>query len=80
MPEIDLSELLTADQAAAYLGVTRQRVYTLAWSGTLGQRVGSTWLFTRHELDDWKAQPKSKGGRPKSDAPLPTLVVGATNS
>ena len=77
MADIDLSELLTADQAAAYLGVTRQRVYTLAWSGTLGQRVGSTWLFTRHELDGWKAQPKSKGGRPKSNAGTPPVVLPA---
>ena len=77
MPEIDLSELLTADQAAAYLGVTRQRVYTLAWSGKLGQRVGSTWLFTRPELDAWQAQPKSKGGRPKSTAPAPSRPAGA---
>ncbi len=58
------TELLTATQAAAYLGVTRQRVHLLTKQG-YGQRVGSVWLFTRAELDRWQATPRHAGGRPK---------------
>ncbi len=57
-------EFLTATQAAAYLGVTRQRVHLLTKEG-YGQRVGSMWLFTRAELDRWQATPRHAGGRPK---------------
>ncbi len=58
------TEYLTATQAAAYLGVTRQRVHLLTKQG-YGQRVGSVWLFTRAELDRWQATPRHAGGRPK---------------
>ncbi len=58
------TEYLTATQAAAYLGVTRQRVHLLTKQG-YGQRVGSMWLFTRAELDRWQATPRHAGGRPK---------------
>ena len=65
---IELDDLLTADQAAEYLGVTRQRIYVLTKAGRIGRRIGSTWLFTRGELEAFKQQPRSKGGRPKAVA------------
>lgn len=57
-------ELLTTSQAAEYLGVTRQHAHSLTKQG-FGTRYGSVWMFTREELDRWRAQPaKGPGGRP----------------
>jgi excisionase family DNA binding protein len=59
-----LPELLTTTQAAEYLGVTRQHTHALTKQG-YGTRYGSVWMFTRAELDAWRAQPKKgPGGRP----------------
>ncbi len=57
-------ELLTTTQAAEYLGITRQHAHSLTKQG-YGTRYGSAWLFTRAELDAWRATPhKGPGGRP----------------
>ena len=58
-------EYLSAAQAADYLSVHRSRLYQLAKAG-LGRQIGGYWLYTKAELDAYKAAPKSKGGRPKS--------------
>ncbi len=58
-------EYLNAVQAAAYLGVNRQRIYQLAKAGRIGQEVAGYKVFTRDELDAFKAQPKAKVGRPR---------------
>ncbi len=68
MPEIDVDDLMSAVEAAAYLGMTPARVYALSKQGRLGRRIGGYWLYTREELDAYKATPKSKGGRPKAVA------------
>ncbi len=60
-------DLMTTTQAADYLGVTRQTVHLMTKQG-FGRRVGSVWLFTREELDRWKATPRHAGGRPKPEA------------
>jgi excisionase family DNA binding protein len=59
-------DYLTADQAADYLGVKRQRVYNLVSEGRLGQRVDGYLVFTKPELDEYIAQraTRPKGGRP----------------
>ncbi len=62
-----IDELMTITQAAEYLGVTRQAVHLMTKQG-YGQRVGSIWLFTREELERWKATPRHAGGRPKAGA------------
>ena len=57
-------DLLTTTQAAEYLGITRQHAHSLTKQG-YGKRYGSVWMFTRAELDAWRAQPpKGPGGRP----------------
>jgi excisionase family DNA binding protein len=69
---VELDDVLTADQAAAHLGITRQRIYILTKGGKIGRRVGNTWLYTRQELDAFKELPKHKGGRPKKHVgPVP---------
>lgn len=73
MPELD--ELIGGAEAAEYLGVTRARLYAIARTGKIGRHVGSFWMFTKQELDQWKAERNPKGGRPKSGAMIPTPVV-----
>jgi excisionase family DNA binding protein len=59
-------DYLTAEQAAQYLGVKRQRIYNLVSEGRLGQRVDGYLVFTKEELDEYIAQraTRPKGGRP----------------
>ena len=57
-------ELWSTQQAADYLGVTRQAVHALATRGEIGQRVGRAWVFKRIELDAWLSKPRPLGGRP----------------
>ncbi len=73
MAELDL---LTVTQAAEYLGVTRQSVHNMTKQG-YGRRVGSMWLFTREEVDRWKAAPRHAGGRPKPKAGTPSPAIPA---
>ena len=62
-------ELWSTQQAAEYLGVTRQAVHALARRGEIGRQVGRAWVFTRGELDTWLNKPRPLGGRPpKSQA------------
>jgi hypothetical protein len=61
------SDYLNAVQAA-YLGVNRQRIYQLAKVGRIGREVAGYRVFSREELDAFKAQPKPKGGRPRKQA------------
>jgi len=75
MPE--LHELMSGADAAKYLGVTRSRLYALARAGKLGLPVGGYWMFTRQELDAWKAERNPRGGRPKSHDLIPTPVIRA---
>lgn len=59
-----MDDLLMGEQAAQYLGVSRQRLYQLTVEG-FGRKVSGHWLFTREELDRYRASEKNKGGRPK---------------
>ena len=64
-------EYLSAAEAARILGVTRQRVTALAHAGRLGRQVGYYYVFTREEVEQYRDQPKRKGGRPKDPASPP---------
>ncbi len=64
----DLDEFISAAEAAQHLGLTRARVYALTRAGKIGRQVGGYWLYTRAELDAWKAQRNPAGGRPKEAA------------
>ncbi len=65
MAEAD--ELFSAAQAAKYLGLHRTRLYQLRKAG-LGRQVAGFWVFTKAELDAYKASPDRKVGRPKASA------------
>jgi excisionase family DNA binding protein len=70
-------DYLNAVQAADYLGVGRQRIYQLADAGKIGRRIAGYWVFSKSELDAYKARPKSKGGRPKESAGILAAVIPA---
>ncbi len=64
-------EYITASEAARIAGVTRARIYELAKEGRLGrQEYGRIWLFTRSEVEAYRAQAaeRPRGGRPKEEA------------
>lgn len=69
MAKVDPNDLIGAAEAARYLGLTGTRIYALSKAGKIGRRIGGYWLYTRAELDTWKAQRKPQGGRPKSTRP-----------
>jgi excisionase family DNA binding protein len=63
---MDESEYLNGVQAAEYLGVSKQRIYELRDSRRIGRIIGGYWLFTKSELDHYKATKyQRKTGRPK---------------
>jgi excisionase family DNA binding protein len=68
-------DYLNTTEAAAYLTVSKQRIHTLAQQGRLGRKIAGHFVFTRQELDEYRVQPKSKGGRPKQiSLPQPTTL------
>lgn len=58
---------LNAKQAAAYLGVERQRIYALIKEGRIGIKIADYWVFTKEELDQYiqERTARPKGGRPR---------------
>ncbi len=57
---------MSTSEAAAYLGVTVQRIHQLGAAGAIQRRrVGYFWLYSKRSLDHWKQLPKDRGGRPK---------------
>ncbi len=69
-------EILTSSEAAAYLGVTRQRVDQLGQEGDLPrQRMGHFWVYKKADLDRWSQEGNRRVGRPKE---LASPVARAT--
>ncbi len=63
-------DLMTTHEAAAELGISRQRVLELAKAGRLGKKVEGLvpyYVFTREEVEQYKNSPR-RGGRPKEEA------------
>ena len=47
------SEILTPDEAASYLRVTRQTIYNLVWKKKMpAYKIGTHWRLKRAELDE----------------------------
>ena len=70
-------DLMTTHEAAALLGVSRQRVLELAKAGRLGRKVEGLmpyYVFTREEVEQYKASPR-KGGRPKEHTRTPARAI-----
>ena len=56
-----MEELFDAKGAAKFLGVSGQRVRQFCAEGRIGTKVGSQWVFTRGELEAFKAIPRPSG-------------------
>ncbi len=64
--------LMLTHEAAAELGISRQRVLELAKAGRLGRKIEGLvpyYVFTREEVEQYKNSPR-RGGRPKEEAGL----------
>jgi len=61
------SEVMTIEELAEYLKVSKSSLYKLAQKGKVpGQKVGKHWRFHREAIDAWiKKQPSDTGGFPK---------------
>jgi excisionase family DNA binding protein len=56
-----MAELLTADEAAAELGLTGSRIRQLLRGGQLiGQKKGRDWIITRTDLEKFKQKDKTE--------------------
>ena len=65
---MDDNKLLSAGEAAAYLGVTRQRLDELARANRITRRkVGRNYVYRRSDLDVFKAEGPGRPGRPKEE-------------
>lgn len=62
------SDILTIEQLAEYLKVSRSTLYKLAQGGKLpGQKVGKRWRFHKKAIDRWlgeRAERTAKRTRP----------------
>lgn len=68
-----IPDLVSATEAAAMLGVTRQAVQLMANNGQLlGAKVGNTWVFRRvlveREATERRAQTDEQAGEPDQAA------------
>lgn len=70
---MDVDELLSTDEAAKELGVTRRRVQAMIAAGQIkAKRVGRDWVMTRAALDPVRV--RRRGGpapAPRNDGPTP---------
>jgi len=54
-------DILTLDEVACYLRVTKRTLYRLAQEGQLPAfKLGGVWRFRRAELDQWIAENTGK--------------------
>lgn len=53
-------KVLTIDELAAYLKISKSTLYKLAQNGEVpGQKVGKHWRFRRDIIDQWLAESAS---------------------
>jgi len=53
-PGLVLKDVMTPREAARYLSVHVRTIYRLARDGEIpGRKVGGSWRFRRHTLDEW---------------------------
>ncbi|KAA0215756.1 MAG: DNA-binding protein [Leptolyngbya sp. PLA3] len=61
-PPASPPEVMTIDELAAYLQVSKSSLYKLAQDGKVpGQKVGRHWRFRRETIDRWLDE--SRGGK-----------------
>lgn len=56
-------EVMTIDELAVYLQVSKSSLYKLAQDGKVpGQKVGRHWRFHKSAVDAWLSSDRSRGG------------------
>ena len=49
-----IKDILTIDEACAYLNLNKETVYNLVRAGDLpGRKVGNKWRFSKRQLREW---------------------------
>lgn len=62
MSVIHLSMVLTIEELAEYLKISKSTLYKLAQEGALpGQKIGRHWRFHRDAVDEWLRIEPAKG-------------------
>ena len=56
-----MSDLMSIDEAAKFLGVSAIRVNQFCNDGRLGEKVGNTWIIRRSELVEFSKKPRNPG-------------------
>jgi excisionase family DNA binding protein len=56
--------LMTIEEVANELGISRQRVYEYCRAGRLGSRWGGRWLITKEQFEEFRRTYTDKPGRP----------------
>jgi len=57
-------EVMTINELAVYLQVSKSSLYKLAQDGKVpGQKVGRHWRFHRGTIDNWLAKRSDEGGQ-----------------
>lgn len=59
--------IMTVEEVAEALGISRQRVYEYCRAGRLGQRWGKRWVITGEDFKRFKAVYTGVPGRPRGD-------------
>ncbi|MGV1100482.1 helix-turn-helix domain-containing protein [Thiovibrio sp. JS02] len=60
MMTVDQDNVLTIEELAVYLKISKSSLYKLAQKGEVpGQKVGKHWRFRRDIIDQWMAESTS---------------------
>ncbi|HJN17619.1 MAG TPA: helix-turn-helix domain-containing protein [Armatimonadota bacterium] len=71
---IELPDVLTIDEVAGYLRISKSSAYRLARQGDMpGQRVGGSWRFSRVAVEEWL---RSSGGSESEGSPAAGDATG----
>jgi excisionase family DNA binding protein len=63
-------EVMTVEEAAEFLRLSKDTVYALAREGRIpGRRVGTSWRFLKKGIEDWLR------GRPQVERDTPTRPI-----
>lgn len=62
----DEDQVLTIDELATYLKVSKSTLYKLVQEGTVpGQKVGRHWRFRREMIDRWLGNNDASSAKPR---------------
>jgi excisionase family DNA binding protein len=71
MKTVELTTVLTIEDLAEYLKISKSTLYKLAQEGALpGQKVGRHWRFHREAVDQWlRNEPSTKSRNQRRHQP-----------